>query len=96
MTQVEHITIRTAQKEHYQEVCALFRALDDRGTGIGLSLLQQARQWGLEQGVTAMRLDVIANNEPAMKFYAGLGFSQVRSTWEVALDGLSERQSKKV
>ena len=173
MTQVEHITIRTAQKEHYQEVCALFRALDDyhvnlapnlyqsfdgpprsqahytrlitnpdayffvaevrdglvgfingaldatppypmfkpkrfvgvtnlfvqgsqRDIGIGLSLLQRARQWGLEQGVTAMRLDVISDNATAMRFYERLGFCQVRSTLEVELTELSSHLPKKI
>ncbi len=173
MTQVGHMKIRAAQEKHYQQVCALFRALDEyhvhlapnlyqpvdgpprtqahytrlitnpdgyffvaetedglvgfingavdgtppypmfkpkrfvgvtnlfvqasqRGSGIGLALLQQAREWGLSQGVTAMRLDVIADNETAMRFYEGLGFSQVRSTLEVELAELSSHVPKKI
>ena len=76
-------------------VTNLFVEASQRGVGIGLALLQQARQWGIEQGVAAMRLDVITDNETAMRFYERLGFHQIRSTLEIDLAELSSHVPKK-
>lgn len=71
-------------------VTNLFVHTEQRGAGIGLALLKEARAWGVEKGVTAMRLDVIADNAIALGFYEHLGFSQIRSTLEI--DGRFEAE----
>lgn len=45
-----------------------------RKLGIGRLLINQILTWAHSQGITALKLSVTSNNEPAIRFYSGLGF----------------------
>ncbi len=45
-----------------------------RGRGISGRLMEALRQWAQAQGVTELRLEVYAANEPALKAYEKFGF----------------------
>jgi GNAT superfamily N-acetyltransferase len=51
----------------------LFIADGARGHGLGQALMQKASSIALEKGCVGMKWTVAAWNEPAKKFYAGLG-----------------------
>jgi len=45
-----------------------------RGRGLSGQLIEALRQWAQTQGVTELRLEVYAANEPALKAYEKFGF----------------------
>jgi len=47
-----------------------------RGHGLGQRLLGEARAWAREQGLSALRLETLADNPEAGRFFARYGFSQ--------------------
>lgn len=47
---------------------------DQRGQGIGRALMQRAEAWARDQGATSLVLDMLRANEPAVAFYAALGY----------------------
>ena len=51
----------------------LFIADTARGHGLGQALMQRASSLALEKGCVGMKWTVASWNEPAKKFYAGLG-----------------------
>ena len=50
---------------------------DYRGRGLARVILDDFVQQGVERGFTAFRLDVWADNEPAMRLYGRRGFASV-------------------
>jgi ribosomal protein S18 acetylase RimI-like enzyme len=40
-------------------------------------LVDQAKKWSLERGVTKIELQVFSSNAAAVKFYESLGFNQL-------------------
>ena len=71
----------------YVEVVNLFVDSAQRGTGLGPKLLKQAMNWGDARGTNALRLDVVADNQQALRFYERLGFRLTRAKMELtALD----------
>lgn len=51
----------------------LFISDDSRGHGVGQALMQEAAKIALEKNCVGMKWTVASWNEPAKKFYAGLG-----------------------
>nr|WP_257215045.1 GNAT family N-acetyltransferase [Sphingomonas sp. R-74633] len=47
-----------------------------RGQGLGQLLLGEARAWAAEQGLAALRLETMADNPAAGRFFARYGFTQ--------------------
>lgn len=47
-----------------------------RGHGLGQRLLGEARAWASEQGLSALRLEMLADNIEAGRFFARYGFRQ--------------------
>src|SRR5690606_36859575 len=64
-----------AKLQHRANIIAMYVAPDQRGLGIGKSLMieaiQVAHDWA---GVEQVYLTVVTTNEPAKKLYASLGF----------------------
>jgi GNAT superfamily N-acetyltransferase len=48
--------------------------VDQRGKGLGYTLMQALTEWSLEQGALRLYLQVIASNEPAVSLYEKLGY----------------------
>ena len=48
-----------------------------RGKGIGRALAGAVRAWAVEQGATTLEAQVTETNEPAICFYAALGFMDI-------------------
>ncbi|MDQ4054131.1 MAG: GNAT family N-acetyltransferase [Actinomycetota bacterium] len=57
-----------------------FRAIEvapeHRRQGLGLAVMDALLEWGAEQGATTAYLQVIGDNEAALRLYEGLGFRE--------------------
>ncbi len=56
-----------------------------RGVGAGSMLLEAALDWGRDQGAQYARLNVLAQNEKAARFYAKRGFTPAQITLEARI-----------
>jgi len=54
-----------------------------QGRGIGKALMQQAKQWSLEQGVNELELQVWEDNHRAVALYEKLGYQTIRRTMKI-------------
>ncbi|EPZ9280965.1 TPA: N-acetyltransferase family protein [Vibrio parahaemolyticus] len=55
-----------------------------RVSGIGTQLMDKCNDWAKEQGAEQIRLEVMAFNNQAQKFYAKLGFEeQSKTMWKI-------------
>jgi N-acetylglutamate synthase len=52
-----------------------------RHKGVGRSLVHRLARWAQDGGARALFLQVLADNVPAMRLYAGCGFRKVYSYW---------------
>ncbi|WP_238162690.1 GNAT family N-acetyltransferase [Cohnella sp. AR92] len=52
-----------------------------RNRGFGEQMILNLLKWGKENGATRSYLAVVANNEPALRLYAKLGFKEVYRYW---------------
>ena len=52
-----------------------------RRQGIGGALMAEAESWARQQGCTVMRLWSSITRTPAHRFYAGLGYAQVKTQY---------------
>jgi ribosomal protein S18 acetylase RimI-like enzyme len=59
-----------------------------RGKGIGRLLMERIHQWGREQGVEEIELQVWERNQRAICFYERLGYHMWRRTMRYILPGL--------
>jgi ribosomal protein S18 acetylase RimI-like enzyme len=57
-----------------------------RGRGIGRLLMERIHQWGQEQGITEIELQVWERNRQAINFYEKLGYQMWRRTMRCAVD----------
>ena len=74
---------RTARYRHRAEVA--FVILQDYcNLGIGGKMMEECIKWCKEHGITQIELDVVKNNERALKMYQGFGF-EIIGTKENAL-----------
>jgi ribosomal protein S18 acetylase RimI-like enzyme len=51
-----------------------------RQTGVGRLLIDATVAWARNRGARALKLTVTSNNEPAIRFYQGRGFSATGRT----------------
>jgi ribosomal protein S18 acetylase RimI-like enzyme len=72
------------------DVPALWVAPGHRGDGVGAALLSAAEQLLAERGAEAVRLEVLAANDGARRFYARAGYEEHRHVLEKPLDGADE------
>ncbi|MGN7416006.1 GNAT family N-acetyltransferase [Paenibacillus sp. SAF-068] len=54
---------------------------DFRNQGLAEQMILHLLHWAVENGATSSYLQVVANNAPALKLYAKLGYSQIYSYW---------------
>jgi len=52
-----------------------------RNKGLGTILIQNILHWGKENGANYAYLQVMLNNEPALKLYSKMGFKEVYQYW---------------
>lgn len=52
-----------------------------RNQGFGLQLVLNLLKWGKENGAKYSYLTVLLNNEPALKLYSKIGFSEIYKYW---------------
>ena len=52
-----------------------------RNQGFGLQLILNLLKWGKDNGAKYSYLTVLLNNEPALKLYSKLGFSEIYRYW---------------
>jgi len=67
-----------------REYIGLYNIVTDsrfRNQGFGLQLLLNLLKWGKENGAKHSYLTVLLNNEPALKLYNNIGFSEVYRYW---------------
>lgn len=64
---------RNARYRHRAEV-AFVILKDYCNLGIGGKMMEECIKWCKKKGVTQMELDVVKNNEKALKMYQGFGF----------------------
>ena len=69
-------------QKHFVSVINLMVCPSCRGRGIAKRLMESVDHWGKDQGTNSIRLDVIAGNDSAMRFYENLGFRPTRLTLE--------------
>ena len=74
---------RNARQRHRAEV-AFVILKDYCNLGIGGKMMEECVKWCKETGVTQMELDVVTNNERALKMYQNFGF-EIIGTRENAL-----------
>lgn len=67
-----------------------------RGEGIGERLMREAEAAARERGVERLWLEVLVQNEPAIRLYEKLGFERVRELEVWSLDGELVFQEHKV
>ena len=60
--------------------------LDHRQKGIGGLLLDSAKQWARDHGLTFMQVNVWSKNQLAKTFYAKKGFKPITEKFEINLD----------
>ena len=74
---------KNARYRHRAEVA--FVILQDYcNLGIGGKMMEECIKWCKKKGITQMELDVVKNNEKALKMYQGFGF-EIIGTRENAL-----------
>lgn len=74
---------RNARYRHRAE-CAFVILNDYCNLGIGGKMMEECIKWCREHGVTQLELDVVKNNERALKMYQKFGF-EIIGTKEMAL-----------
>ncbi len=52
-----------------------------RHKGIGRSLVHRIARWAVDQGARGLFLQVVADNVPALRLYAGCGFRKAYTYW---------------
>lgn len=73
-------TVATAICVHDGDLAGLFEVATDqahRGKGYGRMIVQSALKWARMRGAKSAWLQVEADNEPALKLYRQLGFSEI-------------------
>jgi ribosomal protein S18 acetylase RimI-like enzyme len=65
----------------YLGIYNLVTAEDCRRRGIGTELLLHLLDWGIDNAATTAYLQVMLNNEPALKMYERLGFRELYQYW---------------
>ncbi len=63
--------------ETYAYLGFMFVKAQYRGKGINQKILDALKEWSLSKGLTEMRLEVYAENTPAIKAYEKAGFSNL-------------------
>ena len=72
-------TARASGVAAYADDWVGFRSIEvspeHRRQGLGLAVMAALLEWGAEQGARTAYLQVLADNDPALALYAGLGFT---------------------
>jgi len=82
-TSIDDPIFRQRKYVHINEVAV---AASHRGRGIGRLLMERIHQWGQEQGVTEIELQVWERNGQAIGFYQKLGYQMWRRTMRYTID----------
>ena len=66
-----------------------------RGVGVGSMLLEAALDWGKEHGAHYARLNVLAHNDAAARFYAKRGFIPAQVTLEARISATADKNKRR-
>jgi len=90
---IGHIDLRSHPMRFSEHRCLLGMGVDrhHRGRGVGAALLSHATQWAVANtGLEWLDLEVLSNNEPALRLYRRAGFAAVGEVAEMfRVDGRS-------
>jgi L-amino acid N-acyltransferase YncA len=85
---VDLFTTVAASMSHVATIGTWLRS-DVRGRGIGKLLAAESFRFAIGRGYTKVVVNVLADNEPALRFYRGLGFTTIgRARQHVRLNGV--------
>jgi GNAT superfamily N-acetyltransferase len=74
------------RSHEYAQIDEMIVDLDHRQKGIGGLLLDSAKQWARDHGLTFMQVNVWSKNQLAKTFYAKKGFKPITEKFEINLD----------
>jgi GNAT superfamily N-acetyltransferase len=69
----------------WAELVALYVAEEQRGSRLGVQLVEEARRWAAAKGFDRIQLYVTASNERARRFYARCGLYPTQEIWRADL-----------
>lgn len=76
--------VRRNARYRHRAACAFVILKDYCNLGIGGKMMEECIKWCRKHGVTQLELDVVKNNERALKMYQNFGF-EIIGTKEMAL-----------
>ncbi len=76
--------VRRNARYRHRATCAFVILKDYCNLGIGGKMMEECIKWCRKHGVTQLELDVVKNNERALKMYQNFGF-EIIGTKEMAL-----------
>ena len=79
------------QPRRYVYIEEIAVAASHRGRGIGRLLMERIHQWGQEQGIAEIELQVWERNEQAVSFYEKLGYQMWRRTMRYTIDNQKQK-----
>ena len=75
---------------HWAELVALYVAEAQRGSSLGLQLVEEAKRWAAAKGFDRLQLYVTASNERARRFYTRCGLYPTQEIWRADLTPLPD------
>ncbi|MEO5593388.1 MAG: GNAT family N-acetyltransferase [Chitinophagaceae bacterium] len=73
------------QHEHHAFLGFMFTVPEHRGKGVNMKIMEALKDWAVKQNLHEFRLEVYADNLPAIKAYQKAGFSNDIVTMRMAL-----------
>ena len=73
------------QHEHHAFLGFMFTVPEHRGKGVNLKIMEVLKDWAVKQNLHEFRLEVYADNLPAIKAYQKAGFSNDIVTMRMGL-----------
>jgi ribosomal protein S18 acetylase RimI-like enzyme len=83
------------RQRRYVYIDEIAVAASHRGQGIGRLLMERIRQWGQEQGITEIELQVWERNGHAISFYKKLGYQMWRRTMRYTIDDQKQKSGRR-
>ena len=76
---------RFVQHEHHAFLGFMFTVPEHRGKGVNMKIMEALKDWAIKQNLHEFRLEVYADNLPAIKAYQKVGFNNDIVTMRMGL-----------